>query len=40
MVLKSETGETVIAEKHTAGVGPPRRDEAVRLRDELERWLR
>lgn len=40
MVLKSENDVAVIVEKHSGSAVPPTREETVRLREELNRWLR
>lgn len=38
-LFTNDTGAKVIAAKHSGSATPPRRDEALLLRDTLSRWL-
>jgi hypothetical protein len=40
LVLRGEDGPVVVAERHLGSAGPPRRSEALVLREAIEPWLR
>jgi hypothetical protein len=39
LVLRDQDGPVILAEKHLGGAGPPRRSEALVLREAIEPWL-
>jgi hypothetical protein len=39
LVLRDQDGPVILAEKHLGGAGPPRRSEALVLRESIEPWL-